>query len=127
MSKGLRVLYNCDNCPAYCCSYESIGVSASDIRRLARHFDITISAAKKRFIKKDGETGEPILRHHRDEVFGSVCRFLDRETRRCTVYKARPRVCRQHPGSGRCGYYDFLCAERHLQEDPEIAATTWNH
>src|SRR5215469_10121316 len=40
-SRTLRVLYNCDKCPSYCCSYVLIGVYAADIRRLARHFGIS--------------------------------------------------------------------------------------
>ncbi len=60
-----------------------------------------------------------MLRHRKDEHFGSVCCFLDREERRCTVYAARPAICRAYPGTGRCGFYDFLVSERRSQEDPE--------
>jgi len=42
------------------------------------------------------------------------------------VYKARPAVCREFPGAGRCGYYDFLSFERNAQEDPDFISTTWN-
>ena len=65
-----------------------------------------------------------ILRQKADEHFKLVCRFLDSETRRCTVYEARPRICREFPGSARCGYYDFLSFERRAQEDPEWVSTT---
>ena len=41
-------------------------------------------------------------------------------------YKARPAICRSYPGSGRCGYYDFLSFERRAQDDPEWVATTDN-
>ena len=34
--------YDCTKCPAYCCSYEHIGVSKRDINRLARHFEIDV-------------------------------------------------------------------------------------
>ena len=63
----------------------------------------------------------------KDEHFGTVCRFLDSETRNCTIYKARPKVCREFPGKGRCGYYEFLKFERDAQEDEEHIALTWNH
>jgi hypothetical protein len=42
------------------------------------------------------------------------------------VYKARPAICREFPGPGRCGYYDFLSFERKAQEDPDFISTTWN-
>jgi Fe-S-cluster containining protein len=111
-------LYDCSKCPAYCCSYEHIGVSNRDIRRLAKHFEIDAETAAKRFTKsaKDG----PVLRHQKDEIYGSVCMFLDVKTRRCTVYEARPGVCRDYPDRLRCGYYEFLKWEREFQDDPDF-------
>ena len=50
--------------------------------------------------------------------------LLDQEKRRCTVYEARPGVCRKYPDSNRCGYYDFLKFEREAQDDPNWIATT---
>ncbi len=122
----LPVFYACDRCPSYCCSYPRIAVTAADVRRLARHFGVDAATARKRFTKRGQEEGERVLRHRHDEIFGSACRFLDRESRRCTVYRARPEVCRDYPGGVRCGYYDFLAAERRMQEDPEYIATTWH-
>ena len=51
-------------------------------------------------------------------------RFFDTDERRCTIYAARPGVCRAFPGSARCGYYDFLSFERRAQNDPEFVAAT---
>ena len=61
----------------------------------------------------------------KDHIFGGVCRVFDTDTRCCTIYQARPSLCRSFPG-GRCGYYDFLAFERRAQEDPEFIATTNN-
>jgi Fe-S-cluster containining protein len=55
-----------------------------------------------------------------------ICRFFDTEKRACTVYEARPAVCRSFPGPGRCGYYDFLSFERRTQRDPEFVSSTDN-
>jgi uncharacterized protein len=126
LKRKLPVFYDCDKCPAYCCSYPRIGVSKRDIARLARHFSIGAAEAKRRFTKAGEDKGEIILRHQKDGIFGTVCRFLDTATRRCTVYEARPKVCRAFPGSVRCGYYDFLTFERRHQEDEEYVSTTWN-
>jgi Fe-S-cluster containining protein len=49
-----------------------------------------------------------------------VCRFFDRDERRCTVYDARPNVCRRYPYGKTCGYYNFLKFEREHQGDDEF-------
>ena len=118
--------YNCETCPAYCCSYVRIEVKDKDIERLAQHHGISFEKARKKFSRKGYEKGERILRHRKDEHYGTVCRFLDRETRMCTVHVARPTICREFPGLSRCGYYDFLTFERRAQEDKEHVATTYN-
>jgi len=118
--------FNCARCPAYCCSYSRIPVEESDVRRLALHLGLTPEATARKFTKKGEEPGEVILRHQPDKIFGTICKFLDRETRRCTVYNARPEICRSYPGTARCGYYDFLCFERRAQEDPDFIPSTFN-
>jgi len=42
----------------------------------------------------------------------------------CTIYEARPGVCRKYPDSNRCGYYEFLKFEREQQGDEEMVALT---
>jgi hypothetical protein len=119
----LPKLYDCSKCPGYCCSYPIIKISTRDIARLARHFGITTEAAERRFTRI--AHGEPrVLRRKKDDHYGRICRFFDTEQRRCTVYEARPAICRAFPGGNRCGYYDFLSFERRKQDDPEYVATT---
>ena len=122
-----RVFYNCDRCPAYCCSYPRTIVNKTDIKRLAKHFGLAVEKAYKKFTKKGQEKGEVVLRHQKDVHFGTVCRFLDLATRGCTVYKARPKICRDFPGTKRCGYYEFLKFERMVMEDPDYISTTNNN
>jgi len=122
-------MYNCSKCPGYCCSYQVIPVTKRDLARLAAYFGIGIKKAKAKFVTKndeeDNKDGEYKMRRKADVYFGRICRFFDTDKRCCTVYKARPAICRSYP-TGRCGYYDFLCNERSTQEDPELVATTWN-
>ncbi len=125
MAARLPVFYACDNCPAYCCTYARIGVNGRDLRRLACHFDLDETTAARRYTKAGTQPGERVLRHRFDEVFGSACIFLDPERRSCTVYHARPTDCRRYPGSSRCGYYDFLAAERARQDDPSLVVSAW--
>ncbi len=114
--------FNCNKCPGYCCSHARIAVTDADIRRLAQHFGISARAARKRltYAYKTKDIDEQILRHQRDAIYKSVCRLFDRETRRCTVYEARPRVCRQYPFGNTCGYYGFLKFERSFHGDEDF-------
>lgn len=126
MAKPLPIFYDCLNCPSYCCTYPRIPVTQRDIRRLARHFGLEEDVAKRRFTKPGWGKRERVLRHQKDEHFGSACRFLDTETRLCTVHGSRPGICRSHPATAHCGYYTFLMAERRDQDDPELVARAYN-
>ena len=124
---GFRVpkLYDCSKCPGYCCSYPVIELTPKDIKRLAKFHGLSEDQAAKRFTKK-AHGYERVLRRKKDEHFGRICRFFDTDKRRCTVYEARPDICRSFPGGNRCGYYDFLAFERRKQDDPTFVATTDN-
>lgn len=111
--------YNCSKCPAYCCSvYERVQVTNRDIKRLARHFRIDFETAVRRFTTT--WQGERLLRRKGDPIFGQACKFLNLETRQCTIYDARPLVCRSFPGQTRCAYYDLLQFERIQQGDDSV-------
>ena len=118
----MKVSYDCSKCPGYCCSYDRIPVSDFDIGRLARHFGITPAEARRRYTYRHHtkEIDERVFRHQRDHVFKSVCQFFDRKERRCTIYAARPNVCRRYPNGASCGYYDFLLFEREQQGEEDF-------
>jgi len=118
MSRGPR-FYDCSKCPAYCCTYDHIETTPADIERLAKHHGVSVATARRRFTKLVDKGKMRVLRHQKDEIFGTACQFLDLETRRCTIYEGRPKICREFPGAVRCGFYDFLAAERSSQEDPD--------
>ena len=124
-AKGVRkVRYDCSKCPGYCCSYPEIEVTKRDIARLAKHFTLPYDIAEERFTKYNPKDKVRELRHRKDRIFDTVCRFLDQKTRRCTVYESRPKVCRDYPDVPRCGYYEFLKFEREQQQDPKFIALT---
>jgi hypothetical protein len=115
--------YSCAKCPGYCCTYTEIEVKVSDVDRLARHFGISYRAAEARFTKTNAK-GLLMMRHKKDKIFDTICAQFDQDKRQCTVYHARPGVCRQYPDSTRCGYYEFLKFEREQQGDAELVALT---
>jgi Fe-S-cluster containining protein len=120
----VRVNYSCSKCPAYCCTYAEIEVTSRDIERLARHYNLSYSQAETRFTKPDAKGKIRMMRHRKDRIFDSTCMMLDQDKRRCTVYDARPGVCRKFPDTSRCGYYEFLKFERTQQGDEEFVALT---
>jgi Fe-S-cluster containining protein len=119
--KSPKPRYDCAKCPGYCCSYSRIAVTDFDVARLARHFGIDVETARRRFTYryKTEEFDEQLLRHRKDHIFKSTCRFFDQDKRRCTVYEARPSVCRIYPEGRVCGYYEFLKFEREQQGDDQ--------
>jgi Fe-S-cluster containining protein len=92
-----------------------VQVTKRDLNRLASYFHLTPEAAAIRFTTLNGK--ERVLRRKADPIFGKACKFLDPQTRRCTIYHARPSVCREYPARARCVYYDLLQFERIQQGD----------
>lgn len=114
-----RIYYDCSKCPAFCCAvYERVAVSKSDLIRLAKHFGVTVQTAMRRYTQLNAN--ERVLRRGEDSIFGEACKFLDPETRGCTIYQARPDVCRAYPKRSRCAYYDLLQFERRQQDNPNV-------
>ncbi len=110
--------YDCSRCPGYCCSYDHIEVSEHDVKRLARHLQLSIETVHNRYIKVS--QGTAMLRHRKDHVYSSTCTFFDQTERRCTVYAGRPNVCRTYPYGNRCGYFSFIQFERAHQDDKDF-------
>lgn len=118
-AKPTRVHFDCEKCPAFCCSvYERVGVSDSDLERLALHFNLSLEEAEKQLTKKWEE--ERILKRKADPVLGTTCKFLDLKTRGCTIYEARPEACRDYPTQKRCPYFDLYRFELRHQNDATV-------
>lgn len=99
------MLYDCNTCPAYCCGYPIIEVKKADIRRLARHFKISEAAAKEKFTEKENNRVRKMRQRHDKKLNTPVCMLLNQKTRQCSIYRARPEICRAHPGD-RCEWHD---------------------
>lgn len=96
----------CDTCAANCCTMP-LEVRLPDLVRLgvvdafeAEHIEPKLIA--KRLLKMG------VIDHfnHKNAIFTMArrasgdCRFLDAQSRRCTVYETRPETCRLHPKKG---------------------------
>jgi uncharacterized protein len=112
----LKPLYDCAKCPGYCCSYDYIIVTKRDVKRLGKRFGLSPEEAETKFTKLIEGYGR-VLRHRKDHVYKSTCRFFHPTKRQCTVYEHRPNVCREYPDARRCGYFEFLQWERKHQQD----------
>ncbi|HEV7891345.1 MAG TPA: YkgJ family cysteine cluster protein [Pyrinomonadaceae bacterium] len=114
-----RTYFDCDKCPAFCCTiYERVQVTKRDITRLAKHFGVSYETARRRYTKQWED--ERVLKKVEDKIFPVTCVFLDQDKRNCTVYHARPAVCREYPDRVRCPYYDVLQFERRQQADDTV-------
>jgi Fe-S-cluster containining protein len=120
-----RKKYDCLKCPGYCCSYPVIEVKDRDAARIARHFNMPLDKAEKKFFKSS-HGYKRVMRRKKDKHFGRICQFFDTEARRCTIYEVRPWPCRDFPGEDNCGYWDFLSFERNAQEDENYVSTTYH-
>ena len=101
----MSALYDCDSCQAYCCGYPIITATPADIRRLARHFGLAEEEARERFTEKENNRVRKMRQRPDKKLGGDMCIFLNQTTRNCTIYKARPQICREHPGD-RCEWHD---------------------
>ncbi len=82
---------NCLKCTSFCCKLAGyVEVRRSDIRRLAKHLGLTVSEFEAKHLVEVTRKGEKLIKSGYD-----ACQFLG-ENRRCTVYSARPRDCREY-------------------------------
>ena len=90
----------CNFCPGYCCYRlpgSTLFVTALDINRIARHFNLSDGEVRKRFMEsrntfKTREDGSCVFL--RNGVF----------EKRCSIHSARPRQCTEFPYGKPCPY-----------------------
>jgi len=88
---GLR--FQCTGCGDCCTGSPGyVWVNQAEIDAIAAELDITPAECEKKYVRYIG------IRRSLVELRKSYdCIFLDAETRKCTVYAARPRQCRTWP------------------------------
>lgn len=87
---GLR--FECTQC-GVCCSGEPghVWVGAEEIAALCKTLEMDEPSFRAKFVRKVG------ARYSLIEHADGDCVFLDPQTRRCSVYQARPIQCRTWP------------------------------
>ncbi|MFM8591332.1 MAG: YkgJ family cysteine cluster protein [Sphingomonadales bacterium] len=81
---------DCLSC-ANCCKTMSPTYTPADLKRIARHFGITVPAFKKKWLKQE-RGGD------RDWINRSTpCQFLNTKSNKCSIYAIRPLDCSGFP------------------------------
>lgn len=87
---GLK--FKCTGCGDCCTGAPGyVWVNNAEIAALAELVGVSIAELERRFVKSVGVRKS--LKERRD----GACVFFDDDTRKCTVYSARPRQCRTWP------------------------------
>ncbi|MDQ5899020.1 MAG: hypothetical protein RLY78_857, partial [Pseudomonadota bacterium] len=96
----------CDSCQANCCTMP-VEVRMADLLRLGLVDPFEVEHEEERLIARRLIKMGVVARYHaRFGLFtlprraSGDCHYLDRHTRRCSVYAERPDTCRKHPQIG---------------------------
>jgi Fe-S-cluster containining protein len=105
----------CDNCMATCCTMP-VEVKLRDLVRMGVVDAFEAEAEEPKQIAKRLTKARIVEQFNfKHGIFtlarraNGDCRYLDGETRRCTIYEQRPDTCRNHP---RIGPRPGFCAYR---------------
>ncbi|HVZ25012.1 MAG TPA: YkgJ family cysteine cluster protein [Sediminibacterium sp.] len=80
---------DCLSC-ANCCKTMSPTYTATDMKRIAAHLGMTVSAFKEKWLEYDDKEGDWMNRQQ-------PCQFLDKQTHFCSIYAVRPADCAGFP------------------------------
>lgn len=107
----------CDSCVANCCRLP-VEVRSADLIRMGL-MDTFEQDEPKTVAKRLIQRGVVARFNHKSGIFtltqhsSGDCLYLNRQSRRCTIYEKRPDTCREHPLKGpRPGFcaYEKVCA-----------------
>lgn len=80
---------NCLEC-GHCCRSMTPTFRPSDVKRIAKHLQITEQEFVKTYTKIDSDSGETVSRKQ-------PCMLYDKATHKCTIYEVRPKDCADFP------------------------------
>lgn len=82
--------FNCLKCGKCCCLSDPISITVRDAERISKHLDITKERFLEKFAKESGSSDSGL------SLLTLPCIFF-KEGTGCTVYEARPMICRMYP------------------------------
>jgi uncharacterized protein len=80
---------DCLEC-ANCCKVMTPTYTGKDMKRIAAHLDMSVTAFKKQWLKKDRSNGDWMNKLN-------PCQFLNLKTNKCNIYAIRPADCSGFP------------------------------
>lgn len=90
---------DCLSC-ANCCKTMTPTFTKTDIRRIAKHFELTPAAFSKKWLRKD-RVGDMLNKTE-------PCQFLDMKDNKCSIYEIRPADCASFPHLSRKKMVDYM-------------------
>ncbi len=90
---------DCLSC-ANCCKTMSPTYTKKDIKRIAKHLDMTENAFREKWLYKD-RSGDWMNKKQ-------PCQFLDLKTNMCSIYAVRPRDCAGFPHHTKRKMTDYM-------------------
>ncbi|HEY6505445.1 MAG TPA: YkgJ family cysteine cluster protein [Chitinophagaceae bacterium] len=91
---------DCLHC-ANCCKTMTPTYTASDIKRISVHLGMTQDALKKKWLRKERNTGDWLNK-------STPCQFLDMENNKCSIYEVRPADCAGFPHLSKKRMVDYM-------------------
>jgi len=91
---------DCLGC-ANCCKTMTPTYTGSDIRRISAYLGMTQNAFKKKWLRKERNTGDWLNK-------SSPCQFLDLENNKCGIYEVRPADCAGFPHLSKKKMTDYM-------------------
>ncbi|MGC4038217.1 MAG: YkgJ family cysteine cluster protein [Chitinophagaceae bacterium] len=85
---------------ANCCKQMSPTYTASDLKRISAHLEMTTDEFKKKWLYKD-RTGDWMNK-------STPCQFLDLKTNMCSIYAVRPGDCAGFPHLSKKRLKDYI-------------------
>ena len=84
--------------------FERVDETMDVLKRIGRpNFGLTYEQTARKYTRYDKGEKALALRRQKDRHYGHICKMFDTKKRQCTVYEARPGVCRDYPaGEGDC-------------------------
>jgi Fe-S-cluster containining protein len=99
IEKEIWKVVGCTGC-ANCCKQMSPTYTAKDIRRIARHLQMTPASFKLKWLNKD-RSGDWVNR-------STPCQFLDLSTNMCGIYAVRPTDCAGFPHLSKRRFKEYV-------------------